>query len=286
MAGPSWFVAINGKQEGPYSETEFRDLLANGVVNAETLVWSEGMTNWQRAADIPGLLAGGGRAAAPPMPGSGAAPRGTLSVDFPLLPFIGYGLLYIIGFVFVIPAPWTATAFYRWAIPFVQVPQRPNLSFTGKPGDIWYAFILMGLANIASSYSDESYMLVGSIVVQAVMSWFIIRWLVSNIASDGRPLGLSFSGEWWQYLGWYLFLIVSIITIIGWAWVTTAWGRWMCARIEGTRRPVYFNASGFELLWRSLVTGFASAFVIPIPWVVRWYARWIASQVSVGEPTS
>ncbi|MGK3902501.1 hypothetical protein ABI046_15110, partial [Enterococcus faecium] len=70
--------------------------------------------------------------------------------------------------------------------------------------------------------------------VQAYLSWLTVRWLTANITSEGRPLQISFDGSPWIYVGWYLLMAVSFITIIGWAWVITAWMRWICANINGT----------------------------------------------------
>src|ERR1700750_2794623 len=67
----SWFYASEGKQQGPYPEGQFRDLVAQGVVRPDTLVWSEGMAGWQKAAEIPGLIGGG---VAPPMVPAGGPP--------------------------------------------------------------------------------------------------------------------------------------------------------------------------------------------------------------------
>jgi len=41
-----WFYAESGKQIGPIDETSFRNLVATGLVRADTLVWHAGMTNW------------------------------------------------------------------------------------------------------------------------------------------------------------------------------------------------------------------------------------------------
>src|SRR5690242_13262520 len=67
----SWFYASEGKQQGPFPEGQFRDLVAQGVVRPDTLVWTEGMAGWQKAAEIPGLVGGGG---APPMIPAGGPP--------------------------------------------------------------------------------------------------------------------------------------------------------------------------------------------------------------------
>src|ERR1700751_2630228 len=119
MADRSWFFAANGQQQGPYPDAQFRDLIARGSVNAQTLVWSEGMAGWQKAGDVPGLLAG---AAAPPsMPPGGRALTGAggygasagsdpgggaLSIDFGIWDFVWRSFLLVLGLVFVIPTPW------------------------------------------------------------------------------------------------------------------------------------------------------------------------------------
>jgi heme/copper-type cytochrome/quinol oxidase subunit 2 len=124
------------------------------------------------------------------------------------------------------------------------------------------------------------------IPVQAYFSWMILRWLLANISSDGQPLSLGFAGSPWVYIGWQVLMFVSIITIIGWAWVYTAQMRWMCRHIEGTRRDVVFEATGLQYLWRAIVTLLACSFIIPIPWALRWFMRWHASQTVLVERTA
>jgi hypothetical protein len=120
-------------------------------------------------------------------------------------------------------------------------------------------------------------------LVQFVLYWLFLKWFVANLASNGQPLGLSFSGSVWAYLGWSILAVISIITIIGWAWVYVAWLRWFCRNIQGTRREVLFIGSGLEFLWRSIVAVIGSFFIIPIPWVYRWMWQWLASQTILAE---
>ena len=110
-----------------------------------------------------------------------------------------------------------------------------------------------------------------------------VRWIAANFSSNGQQLPIAFKGSALGYVGWYLLLYISVITIIGWAWVITAWMRWMCRHIEGTRREIVFKATGLEFLWRSLVAFLACLFIIPIPWVMRWYTRWYVSQFALVE---
>jgi hypothetical protein len=111
----------------------------------------------------------------------------------------------------------------------------------------------------------------------------VIRWIASNLSSNGQPLPIAFNGSALGYVGWQVLMYVSFITIVGWAWVVTAWMRWVCSNIDGTQREVIFLASGLEVLWRTVVFVIACIFIIPIPWVLRWYAQWYASQFALAE---
>jgi hypothetical protein len=300
MSNRSWFFAANGQQQGPYQEDQFRDLIARGTVTSQTLVWSEGMAGWQRAGDVPGLLASAGAAGAgapPPMVSQPGGPvtggggfgggSGALSIDFGIWEFVWRGLVLWLGLLFIIPTPWVIRWYTNWFVSCVRVPGRPNLSFTGKVGTIalWYFMplvVVILLEVIASSTNAKAIGNIGNFVVSA-MYWAFLRYLVANISSNGQPLGLSFSGSYWGYLGYNLLLGLSIFTVIGWAWVQTAFGRWGCRNIQGTRRAVVFKATGLEYLWRTIVLLLACMFIIPIPWVMRWMIRWQFSQTELVD---
>jgi hypothetical protein len=275
MADRSWFYASEGQQKGPFPEVQLRDLITRGTVRADTLVWTEGMAGWQKAGEIPGLMSA---ASGPPTIPQG----GSLSADLPVWPLFGRSLLLAIGELLVIPAPWVATSFYRWIVSRIYVPGRPNLGFTGQVGDIWYVFVAMGLLSYVG-FTDSTTVLLLSLAVQAFLGWMIVRWIASHLSSNGLQLPIAFNGSALGYIGWYLLLYISAITIIGWAWVMTAWMRWICRNIDGTRREVIFNASGLEVLWRTVVFVIACAFLIPIPWALRWYSTWYVSQFALVE---
>ena len=42
-----WYYAAGADRKGPVSEEEFQRLVQQGVVTSQTLVWHEGMANWQ-----------------------------------------------------------------------------------------------------------------------------------------------------------------------------------------------------------------------------------------------
>ncbi len=43
----NWYYVENGLQKGPIDEGALRSLIAQGIATASTLVWHEGMANWQ-----------------------------------------------------------------------------------------------------------------------------------------------------------------------------------------------------------------------------------------------
>jgi hypothetical protein len=283
MSNRSWFFASGGQQQGPYPDAQLRELIASGTVTAETLVWSEGMAGWQRAADIPGLLSGVGGPPAVPQPGgppisAGGHGGGPISIEFGIWEFTWRSLVLFIGSVFVIPVPWVVHMYTRWIVSCVRVPQRPNLAFTGRVVDLMWFYAVLILF-IAAAWTQYQVLNLALSAVEFVIYWLLIKWFFANLSSDGQPLGLRFSGSFWGFLGWSLLAVLSVITIIGWAWVYVAQIRWMCRHIEGTRRDVVFKGTGLEFLWRTIVTALPCLLIIPIPWMYRWFTRWLASQV-------
>ncbi len=287
MSDRSWFFASQGQQQGPYPEAQLHGLIAKGIVTAATLVWSEGMADWQKAGDIPGLFSGySGPPAVPhaggPVVAGGNYGDGPLSVDFGIWDFVWRSLVLMIGFLFIIPVPWVMLMYCQWLVSCVRVPQRPNLTFTGRAVDLmwFYAFVLLV---IVAAFAKSQILSMVINIGQLVLYWLLIKWFVANLSSNGQPLGLRFSGSFWGFLGYCLLIVLAIFTIIGWAWVYVAQLRWMCRHIDGTRREVVFNGTGLEFLWRAIVTAIACAFVIPIPWMYRWFIRWLASQTALVE---
>lgn len=51
-----WYYAVNNKQSGPVSFDELRDLAAKGRLNAEDLVWQDGMPEWVAARTVKDLM--------------------------------------------------------------------------------------------------------------------------------------------------------------------------------------------------------------------------------------
>jgi hypothetical protein len=64
----SFYVALDGKQAGPFDSASLARLASEGKVNRDSLVWKQGMANWTPAGQVAelGNLFG---ATPPPLPG-------------------------------------------------------------------------------------------------------------------------------------------------------------------------------------------------------------------------
>lgn len=51
-AASGWYYALHGERVGPRSLEEVRSLVANGVLDADSLVWTDGMREWARVGDF------------------------------------------------------------------------------------------------------------------------------------------------------------------------------------------------------------------------------------------
>ncbi len=55
-AASAWFFdAGNGERRGPMAFSELRDAWREGLVRVETHVWTEGMADWRRVRELPGM---------------------------------------------------------------------------------------------------------------------------------------------------------------------------------------------------------------------------------------
>ncbi len=68
VPGGSWHVAVNGQSQGPFPAQQLAQGIAQGQITRETLVWTQGMSGWVPAGNVPQLAAQFGSAPPPPPP--------------------------------------------------------------------------------------------------------------------------------------------------------------------------------------------------------------------------
>jgi len=67
----NWYYVEAGKQAGPVEEAQLDELARSGQIQSDTLVWREGMANWQAYSEARGV--GQSMPSAPPIGGVGPA---------------------------------------------------------------------------------------------------------------------------------------------------------------------------------------------------------------------
>lgn len=66
-ANVQYFVAVNGQQQGPFNLQAIDQMVKQGTLTRDMLVWKQGMPNWTKAGDV-GDLTGIFGATPPPLP--------------------------------------------------------------------------------------------------------------------------------------------------------------------------------------------------------------------------
>tara|TARA_Y100000815_G_C13267951_1_gene471846 strand:- start:24 stop:638 length:615 start_codon:yes stop_codon:yes gene_type:complete len=183
MAEKSWYYAENGERKGPVSESEAARLAQDGTIGPDTLVWSEGMQDWAKAATVLPTLGGTPVAAPPPPPGSGQP----LAAEFQNAEQ-GY---HPNGFQDSV-----RTVFKRYAL-FQGRSRRP---------EFWWFVLFSFIANLVASMVDL--MLFGANDFSPLSTLFSLAVLVPSLAVGARRLHDTGRSGWWQLLG--------LIPIIGW----------------------------------------------------------------------
>ena len=56
MHDSNWYYGYKGEQRGPMSWEQLRVVASMGGIDPDTLVWTDGYSNWRRAIDVPDLL--------------------------------------------------------------------------------------------------------------------------------------------------------------------------------------------------------------------------------------
>jgi hypothetical protein len=100
-----------------------------------------------------------------------------------------FGRVLLVGlcqYYIVVPTPWANTSFYRWSVHHIALPNGKPVGFVGKPGDIWYVFILLALCALAGNIHWSLQLL--ALPLMALFEWMIMRWFFANLV---RPFGAA-----------------------------------------------------------------------------------------------
>jgi hypothetical protein len=296
MAWNYYFKDRAGEQNGPVSFEELLIVARSGRLAPDCLVWAEGGEP-RAARDIPELAEALGASTArnggSHLPAAGERMRS----DFPVWDLFWRSIAMTFGMLLVIPAPWAGPWFYRWLAGRLSLPNGRRLLLESPFNASAALFLVFALSIVApaaytgliAAYDPAAAAdaagpalarLLGS-AIEFVCTFLIMRWFVGSLRSDDGALAIRFEGDFWPYLGWNLLIGLSMITLIGWAWVLRFLLRWICRNIAGTHR-FDFVGEGSSLLWRLIVLFIGCLFIIPIPWLFAWFYNWLVTQFVVA----
>jgi hypothetical protein len=96
-----WHYGSSAGQHGPVEENELRAMIAAGNLGPETLVWRDGMRDWQPLGRVPELGANSPYSQGPPVPGyyPPIVPTSGLAIASMICGIAGYFTCYFVGLV-------------------------------------------------------------------------------------------------------------------------------------------------------------------------------------------
>ena len=96
-----YYYALNGRQTGPVPEAQLTSLLQMGTINASTLVWREGMSDWQPLGSVFGPVAASTPRQPPPAsfstPGEATQVCAVSGRSFPVSQMVRFGDVWVAG---------------------------------------------------------------------------------------------------------------------------------------------------------------------------------------------
>ncbi len=232
------------------------------------------------------FCAGCGSALTPGGDGAPLQPSPTQEVHLEFvgtgLQALGWGLWATLLGILIIPYAWGVAVWARWVVRNLSFGDGTRAHFSGTGGQIWWLGLLIILILALSIIP------VVGIIASLCAYWIyllIIRWFFRNIVlSTGEAL--TFVGGYWPFLGYSLLFAISIYSIIGWAWVATAFIRWICRNISIPGQELVFVGKGWDALWRGFAAILGSLLIITIPLLWVWFVRWIMRNIIWLRPAA
>jgi hypothetical protein len=284
MAGNYFFTDRAGARNGPVSQDELLALARAGRLAAEDSVWAEGGAP-SPAGSVP-ELATAFRDLRVPASASGIGP---LQSWLPVWGLFWRSIVAFLGISLVVTAPWAGLWFNRWLSGRIALPNGVRLFLQGDIDQCWPIFVGFGLIGLGLGLVNQSP--TGEIVagvlllLNAALSFWLTRWFSRALRSEDESFKVSFEGGFWTFFGWSVLFLFAVETIIGSAWILKLMLRWICFQTVGTHE-FEFTGTGLGILWRTFAAALGCAFILPIPWMIRWLCSWFLSRIVVTPAAS
>lgn len=200
------------------------------------------------------------------------------------------GLWALLTFIPIVTTAWGVVPFARWFNENIVTHDGRRFSLEGQPRHVWLlmagftfaAFVQNAVQNAVTENGESGLVLLSLLlfVISQCFSWAVIKWIINHTRFD-ETTALRFTGSMLSFLGWMILYTVSILTIIGWAWVCAAFTRWACRHITAPGMTFVFTGRGHEVLWRCLLTVLGSLLLVTIPWLWVWLMQWFIASTHI-----
>lgn len=203
MSAAEWYFLVNQTRVGPVDEAEFQRLLREGTIGAQTLVWREGLEEWEEARHH----ADTGAAVPPPIPSRSGYHHAPAATPGPPRRQEDAGGA----------APW------RGFGEAVAICLRKYVTFSGRASrsEFWFFVLFTILAGIAASLVDL--LLFGPRPPDEdgpVAGAVSLLLLLPTLAATWRRLHDTGRSGWWAGVFW-VGLLVAVVLVL-WA-ARTGW---------------------------------------------------------------
>lgn len=191
-------------------------------------------------------------------------------------------LEWIAALALAFPGAWVLAAACRWFCRNLRFSDHRHAAFSGEGAEILGWWILCVVAGISwrGPGIEEIALGVALYLLGLWGSLNLMRWFVAHLDLNSGER-LSFQGTYRELLGWEILLGLSILTIVGWAWVLAAMYRWMAHSTRAANAALRFHGLGGQILWRTVVAILFMLPVVTIPWALLWYTRWLVQSVTI-----
>ena len=191
-------------------------------------------------------------------------------------------LVWILSVILSIAGVWVFAGACRWFCRSLRFSDDARADFSGRGGQILGWWILTVLAGRRWNFpSVEGILLNIALCLLGLWGAFnILRWFVGHVELNSSRR-FSFLGTYVELLGWEILYALSVLTVIGWAWVLAAMCRWLARNTRADDIALRFHGVGLQILWRTVVTILFSIPIVTIPWVWLWYARWFIRNTTI-----
>jgi len=191
--------------------------------------------------------------------------------------FVSINLPYWSLIVPALVGVWIFVAVCRWFCRSLRFSDGVTADFSGRGIEILHWWILWVLAG---QHWKSPWLEIAGYVLGFWSTVHILRWFVRSVKlSSGRRF--VFRGTFGELLAWEVSLGLSVITILGWAWVLAAFYRWLAEKTQSDEAWLQFHGRGEQILWRTLATILFCIPVVTIPWALLWYVRWLVQQFTL-----